>query len=207
MNKQCRNFRLGIFGGTFNPIHLGHLVTAEAVRVEYGLSRILFIPAANPPHKHDPADILPADQRLAMTVMAVHTNPHFSVSDMELQRTGPSYTVDTIDALRENYGEAAELWFITGADAMNELSTWHHAGELLEKCHFIVADRHGTELETDALKQQFGELAETHIHRAATPAIGISSTDIRKRIRERKSIKYMVPEKVETYIHKEGLYR
>ena len=199
--------RLGIMGGTFDPIHMGHLIMAEAVRDEFGLDRVLFIPAAHPPHKQGRWDLAGAEHRYRMTELAVRSNPYFDISDMELHRKEPSYSVVTIDRLRESYGQDAEFYFITGADAINELFTWYHAEELLEKCCFIAANRQGTELDMELLRSHFGELAEKRIHQLVTPAVEISSTDIRQRIHRGRSINYRVPAAVEEYIDKEGLYR
>ena len=201
MRKQ----RVGIMGGTFDPIHLGHLLTAEAVRDALGLDEILFVPAAVPPHKQGKDIVLP-EHRLRMAVLATAANPHFMVSDIELHRQGPSYTVDTIDALKVQRGERAEFYFITGADAINELATWHDVRELLQKCHFIAATRQGTALAREELYRQFGELAREHIHEVVTPELEISSTEIRQRVRKGASIRYMVPDAVADYIYKEGLY-
>jgi len=201
-----RKFRLGIMGGTFNPIHMGHLATAEAVWDGFALDEVLFIPAAIPPHKKGHEIISPM-HRLKMTELATASNPHFKVSDMELRRTGPSYSVDTVTALRGIFGEHTELYFITGADAINELFTWYHAAELLERCHFIAATRQGTVLDQESLREHFGALVEKHIHQLDTPALEISSTDIRERLRNGRSIRYLVPRPIEEYIAKEGLYR
>ena len=128
MGKKKR--RIGLMGGTFNPIHLGHLITAEAVWETFGLDEVLFIPSAHPPHKDEHGMIGP-DHRLRMTELAIQGNPHFRISDIELRRQGPSYAVDTVKKLKEIYGGDAELYFITGADAVNDLYTWYHARELL----------------------------------------------------------------------------
>ncbi|MBQ1510841.1 MAG: nicotinate-nucleotide adenylyltransferase [Selenomonadaceae bacterium] len=198
--------RIGILGGTFDPIHLGHLLTAEAVRDALGLDEILFIPAAIPPHKRG-REIAPPEHRLRMTVLATAANPYFRVSDIELHREGPSYTVDTIDALQEQRGNMAEFYFITGADAINELATWHDVHSLLQKCHFVAATRQGTVLARESLHREFGAIAREHIHEVPTPEMEISSTEIRRRIRQGASIRYMVPDAVAEYIYKEGLYR
>ena len=198
--------RIGILGGTFDPVHLGHLLTAEVVRDTLGLDELLFIPAFIPPHKQH-RDIALPEHRFRMVVLATATNPHFRVSDMELHREGPSYTVDTMDALRAQRGEEAEFYFITGADAINELATWHDVHSLLHKCHFVAATRQGTALARDCLSDEFGELARERIHEVPTPELEISSTEIRRRVRRGMSIRYMVPDAVADYIYKEGLYR
>lgn len=198
--------RIGIMGGTFDPIHTGHLLTAEAVRDALGLDEILFIPAALPPHKQGRELALP-EHRLRMAVLATASNPHFRVSDIELHRKGPSYTVDTIDALRGERGRGTGFFFITGADAINDLATWHDVKTLLQGCHFVAATRQGTALARGELDREFGDLGHEHIHEVVTPELEISSTDIRQRVREGRSIRYMVPDAVAEYIYKEGLYQ
>lgn len=202
MAKKCR---IGIMGGTFDPIHLGHLVTAEAVRIKYGLERVVFIPAGMPPHKQG-AKITPALQRYIMVVLATSSNPYFTVSPIEVNRPGPSYTIDTIRELRTMCGAQTELFFITGADAIQELAAWKDIKELLTMCHFIGATRPGCLSTIDAVIAKLGTLGRRRIHRLATPELDISSTDIRERVRQGRSIKYIVPESVEAYIKKEGLY-
>lgn len=199
-------WQIGIMGGTFDPIHLGHLLTAEAVRDAMDLNEILFIPAAVPPHKRERRIASPV-HRLRMTMLATATNPHFRVSDIELHRAGPSYTVDTVDALRKEWGGDASFYFITGADAINDLATWHDVHELLHKCHFVAARRQGTALARERLEEEFGALGREHIHEVPTPELEISSTEIRRRVRRGASIRYMVPDAVADYIYKEGLYR
>lgn len=198
--------KIGIMGGTFDPIHIGHLVAAEAVRLEYGLDKVVFIPAGNPPHKQN-SKVTPAMHRFVMTVMATYSNPDFLVSTIEIERSGPSYTIDTVTALIEQYGHETEFYFITGVDAAQDLKTWHHIDKLLDMCHFVAAARPGCISTLDSIIKDFGLKGQQRIHRLATPELEISSTDIRERVRLGKSIKYIVPESVETYIFKEGLYR
>lgn len=197
--------KIGIMGGTFDPIHIGHLVTAEAVRIEYGLEKVLFIPAANPPHKQD-SMVTAAMHRYIMTVMATYSNPYFFVSPIELERSGLSYTIDTVKALIRLYGDHTELYFITGADAVQDLPTWEKVDELIGLCHFVAAARPGCISRLEDVIKRFGSLGRQRIHRLATPELEISSTDIRERVRQGRSIKYIVPESVESYIFKEGLY-
>ncbi|MEG6585745.1 nicotinate-nucleotide adenylyltransferase [Dendrosporobacter sp. 1207_IL3150] len=198
--------KIGIMGGTFDPIHIGHLVTAEAVRIEYSLDKVIFIPAANPPHKQD-LQVTPAIHRYIMTVMATYSNPYFFVSDIELSRPGLSYTIDTLTHLISQFGEKTEFYFITGADAIQDLPTWERVQELLNLCHFIAATRPGCLSTLDNIIRYFGPQGRRRIHRLATPELEISSTDIRERVKKGRSIKYIVPESVENYILKEGLYR
>lgn len=142
---------IGIMGGTFDPIHTGHLLTAEFVRDAYGLEKVLFIPAAHSPFKLDKR-VASAEDRLAMTELAVAGNPHFEASDIEMCREGVSYTSDTIAALHEYFGPEVPLYFITGADAINDLPDWHQPWELLASCHFIAARRQGTALDMAKLR-------------------------------------------------------
>ena len=197
--------KIGIMGGTFDPIHLGHLATAEAVREIFALDEILFMPAARPPHKLD-KNVTDERHRLAMTILATRSNKFFRVSDMELKRAGLSYTFDTMNELHKTFGTSTELFFIIGADSLANLSKWHAARELVEKCHFIATTRQGVESDFSAAEKFFGAAAIEHIHRVTTPGLEISSTDIREKIRRGRSIKYLVPEAVEEYVLKEGLY-
>ena len=197
--------KIGIMGGTFDPIHLGHLATAEAVRELFTLDKILFIPAARPPHKLG-RHVTDERHRLAMVQLATHSNKFFRVSDMELRRTGLSYTLDTVNELHKTFGNSTELFFIIGADSLADLSKWHAARELVNKCHFIATTRQGVNLDFSAVENFFGTAAIENIHRVTTPGLEISSTDIREKIRLGRSIKYLVPEIVEEYIFKEGLY-
>ena len=197
--------KIGIMGGTFDPIHLGHLATAEAVRELFTLDEILFIPAARPPHKLG-RKVTDENHRLTMTILATRSNKFFRVSDMELKRTGLSYTLDTIDELHKTFGSATELFFIIGADSLADLSKWHEAKKLVEKCHFIATTRQGVDIDFSAVRNYFGTAAIKHIHRVTTPGLEISSTDLRERIKSGRSIKYLVPEAVEEYILRKGLY-
>lgn len=198
--------RIGILGGTFDPIHVGHLMTAEAVRDEFGLDKVIFVPAAVPPHKMD-QQVTEARHRYLMTVLATNSNPHFDVSPIEMDRPGPSYTIDTIYELKRQYGENTDLFFITGADAIAEIPTWDRIEELLGLCQFIAAARPGFLPNVDNIREYFGELGSARIHRLETPELEISSTNIRDRVERGFSIKYIVPSTVENYIYKEGLYK
>lgn len=199
------NHKIGIMGGTFDPIHIGHLFIAEAVRTEYKLDKILFIPSANPPHKQNSC-VTRAMDRYAMTVLATHSNPHFSVSDIEFRRSGPSYTIDTVRELTEIYGRDTEFYFVTGADTIQEIPTWKNIHDLLELCNFVATLRPGCVNSIDNIVEYFGEQGRRRIHQLPTPELEISSTDIRQRIKSGKSIKYIVPESVENYLRKENLY-
>jgi len=197
---------IGIMGGTFDPVHFGHLVTAEGARHDFGLEKVVFVPAACPPHK-DPGYILAAAHRLRMTALAVASNPYFSVSALEVERRGPSYTIDTVREMQAAHPGRA-IYFITGADAVLEILTWKNVEELLGMCFFIAATRPGYQLEN--LRGRLAGLPPgqvARIHSLPVPALAISSTDIRQRVREGRPIKYLLPEAVEGYIQREGLYR
>jgi nicotinate-nucleotide adenylyltransferase len=196
--------RVGIMGGTFDPMHYGHLVTAEAAREQYGLEEIVFVPSGRPPHK-TAGTVSDFWHRYQMAVLATAANPYFEVSRMEYERGGCSYTVDTIRAFRQLYGAGAELFFVTGADAVLEIIEWKQPEELLAMCRFIASTRPGYDLRQ--LNALLGEYFSGSISILEIPAPDISSSDIRRRVGMGVSIKYLVPEAVEAYIIKNGLYR
>ena len=198
--------RIGILGGTFDPIHLGHLATAESVREIFKLDEVLFIPAARPPHKSE-KKITPEVHRVMMTYLATKSNENFQVSVMEIMREGLSYTLDTVKELQKKYANKAELFFIIGSDSMADLPTWYQSKKLVEECHFISAARPGVSADLNAVKNFFGEAGAKNIHQVITPGIDISSTEIREKVLNGQSIKYLVPEVVEEYIRKENLYK
>ncbi|WP_314627534.1 nicotinate-nucleotide adenylyltransferase [uncultured Selenomonas sp.] len=197
--------RVGIMGGTFDPIHMGHLVIAEAARETLGLSQVIFIPAAQPPHKTG-RKVAAAEHRLRLTQLAVEGNPHFCALDLEMRREGPSYSYDTLRALVEEHGESTDFYFIVGGDELDTIFTWHRVSELFSLCHFAAAKRKGSPIRLDDVRERLGEEVLARIHPVNTPELEISSTDIRRRLREGRSIRYLVPEKVEACIYKEGLY-
>ncbi len=192
-------------GGTFDPIHFGHLVTAEEALVQFNLDKVIFMPTGQPARKAD-SPVTPAEHRYLMTVIATAANPDFDVSRMEVDRPGLTYTVDTMTTLREIHGPHAELFFITGADAVWEIATWKEAERFRGICRFIAATRPGYDLDTAA--EEHGEsLSRLDIEFIEVPALAISSTDIRRRAADRRPIRYLAPEPVVSYIEKYGLYR
>lgn len=206
IKMENRKKAIGIMGGTFDPIHYGHLVTAEAVRAEYGLERVFFVPSGHPPHKED-QKVTYAEQRFLMTFLAIAGNYYFEVSRMEIERPGKSYAYDTITAFRKLFPDY-RIYFITGADAVKEILTWHRFDELLDLCSFVGATRPGYCLE-DMLKGDEQLVAPDYMDKITVievPAMAISSSEIRKRVREGKPIKYLLPEDVEQYIYKHGIY-
>lgn len=191
--------RLGILGGTFNPIHIAHLLVAEQVAEARQLGKVLFIPTCIPPHKNSP-DIAPPEDRYRMTVLATEANPRFEVSRIELDRPGRSFTKDTLQQLLEIYPES-ELFYIIGSDAVAELSTWREPELVLELATFLVAMRPGHDLAR--IEERFTKRIEV-VH---VSGLDVSSTDIRERVRKGLSIRYLVPLKVEQYIAQKGLYQ
>lgn len=198
---------IAIMGGTFDPIHYGHLVTAEAVRHKFGVEKVLFVPTGNPAHK-DSQFVTHHEHRYLMAVLATMTNPLFEVSRMEIDRPGKTYTIDTITELRRLCGEGVKLYFITGADAIHQIFTWKDPEKLLSLCDFVGVTRPG--YKKNALFEEIDEIKknyESKIHYMEVPSFAISSSDIRHRVRNDAPIKYFLPESVEAYIEKFRLYR
>src|SRR5436853_7090292 len=195
--------RLGVMGGTFDPIHYGHLGTAEAALGQFELDEVVFVPTGQPwmkTHNH----VSPPEHRYLMVVVATASNPRFSVSRIEIDRPGPTYTVDTLRALKEAHTEDPELFFITGADATLEILAWKEPEDVLELAHFIAATRPGYDI---ASFEQEAPTSQIKVTVMSVPALAISSTDIRRRVKEGRPIRYLVPEGVKSYIEKAGLYR
>ena len=190
--------RLGVMGGTFDPLHLGHLVAASEVLSRLRLELVLFMPTGNPWQKQSYSD---PEDRYLMTVLGTASNPRFAVSRMEIDREGPTYTADTMEMLRDFHGAAVELFFIAGADAAMKLRTWKKIERLAELAKVIVVTRPGFQL--GAVDPE-PNLPEVHI--MEMPAIAISSSDIRERVADGRPIDYLVPDEVAEYIRKNGLY-
>lgn len=184
-------------GGTFDPVHLGHLVTAEQARADLALDEVVFVPAGQPWQKDGTTS---AEHRYLMTVLATAPNPAFSVSRIEIERPGPTYTVDTLRGLHERLPGVA-LHFVTGADAILDILTWRDAQECLRLAHFVAATRPGHDLE--GLDKE--GLTE-HVTVLDVPALAISSTDVRTRFGAGRPVAYLVPTAVEQYARKHGLY-
>jgi nicotinate-nucleotide adenylyltransferase len=186
-------------GGTFDPIHHGHLVAASEVADRFALDQVVFVPTGQPWQKGDVA-VSPAEDRYLMTVVATASNPRFHVSRVDIDRVGPTYTVDTLRDLRDQFGTAAELYFITGADALERILSWKDVDKLFALAHFVGVTRPGFEL-TDA------HLPADTVSLVEVPAMAISSTACRARVAAGKPVWYLVPDGVVQYIAKRGLYR
>ncbi len=196
---------IGIMGGTFDPIHYGHLAAAEAARFSFSLNKVIFVPTAYPPHKKKQG-VTDPQIRYTMTEMAISTNPKFEISSVELRRKGPSYTVDTLREFRELY-KGVQMYFITGADAILEIFTWKDVDALLKISQFIAVTRPGyKQKELDeiikAIKSRYNKI----VHVLSVPAVAISSSEIRKLCKRQRPIKYLLPESVEEFIYEHGVY-
>ena len=203
--KDCKS--IAIMGGTFDPIHNGHLVTAEAVRHRFNVDRVVFMPAGQPAHKAD-KKVTHNEHRYLMTVLATMRNENFEVSRIEIDRPGLTYTIDTIEALKKMCRNDVRLYFITGADAIHQIMTWKEPERLLTLCDFVAVTRPG--YDRTKLFADIGEIREKYesrIHYMEVPALAISSSDIRQRARKGEPIKYLLPQEVEDYIYKFGLYQ
>ena len=194
MTKLC-------FGGTFNPLHVGHLLISRAVAEAAGYSKVVLIPTATPPHKPEAADLAGACHRLALCQVVATCDPFFEVEDLELKRTGPSYTLETVRELKAR-GWPEVHWLI-GADMVEILPQWHRVSELLREVRFVIAQRPGHSIAWDRLPPEIGQLRSQVVR---VPLLEISASEIRRRVREGKSIRYLVPPEVERYIADHKLY-
>jgi len=191
--------KLAIMGGTFNPPHLGHLICAEEAYDHFKFDKVIFIPSARPPHK-DNNEVLDAQHRYMMTLLAVQSNPHFEVSRIELDRPGRSYSIETVKELKLMYGQATELYWIIGADSVLDMFIWKDVDELLSLCNFVAINRPGYDL--SKADQRF--LSKVQLFRAT--GVDISASKVRRRVEQGKTIRYLVPSNVENYISENGLY-
>jgi nicotinate-nucleotide adenylyltransferase len=187
--------KIGILGGTFNPVHVGHLILAEEVREKAALDKIIFVPTYLPPHK-DNSEIAAASDRFRMLKMAIKGNRYFTVSDVEIKRQGQSYTIDTVKQFKDKFPED-ELYFITGSDMLKYLDEWKDLSEILKLVKFIVATRPGYPLEK----------IPSYISTVSIRAVDVSAFEVRQASREGKSFRYLVPEQVYNYIAKRRLYK
>ncbi|HEX4700630.1 MAG TPA: nicotinate-nucleotide adenylyltransferase [Pseudonocardiaceae bacterium] len=190
--------RIGVMGGTFDPVHHGHLVAASEVASRFGLDEVVFVPTGEPWQKTD-RQVSPAEDRYLMTVIATASNPRFTVSRADIDRKGPTYTIDTLTEMHDAYPDA-QLFFITGADALEQILSWRKAEEMFEYAHFIGVTRPGYHLNGEHLPRGAVTLVEV-------PAMAISSTGCRVRVASGEPVWYLVPDGVVQYISKRGLYR
>lgn len=207
--RQKLTRKIGVLGGSFDPVHLGHLIIAEHILGRLGLDTVLFIPCNIPPHKRAAA-VAPAAHRMQMVRCAVRGNPRFQASDMEIVRGGVSYSVDTLRTLRVIYSDSTEIYFIIGADSLMELASWREYRTLLSLCRIVTAARPGfVPGRWPAQKGLYtrSEIAAIRRYCVHSPLIEISSTEIRRRSGNGLSIRYMVPDAVARYITARGLYR
>jgi nicotinate-nucleotide adenylyltransferase len=192
--------RIGVMGGTFDPIHHGHLVAASEVQGWFGLDEVIFVPTGQPWQKAD-RDVSPAEHRYLMTVIATAANPRFTVSRVDIDRSGPTYTVDTLRDLRAERPDA-DLYFITGADALTDIFSWHDAEDAFDLAHFVGCTRPGADMDPATL----AKIPHDRVTMVEVPALAISSTDCRERQRAGQPVWYLVPDGVVQYITKHGLY-
>jgi nicotinate-nucleotide adenylyltransferase len=191
--------RLGIMGGTFDPIHHGHLVAASEVAHLFALDEVVFVPTGQPWQKNG-RKVASAEDRYLMTVIATASNPRFSVSRIDIDRPGPTYTVDTLREMRELHAPETEFFFITGADALEKMLAWHNAEDMFGLAHFIGCTRPGHSLADPGLPEGKVSLVEV-------PALSISSTECRERVQAGEPIWYLVPDGIVQYINKRNLYQ
>lgn len=192
--------RVAVMGGTFNPIHYAHLISAEQVRTGLGYDTILFIPSARPPHKVADVDIIEPEHRYQMVLLAIAENPHFEASRIELERAGPSYTIETLKALKQLYGDMTELAWIIGADSLIEYEVWRDFDEVLERCVMIATTRPNYDLKRVPLE------IRKRVTTFPITGVDISATVIRERVRKGFSIQYLLPARVHAYIDQHQLY-
>lgn len=202
--SECK--RIGILGGTFNPIHNGHLFMAEYAREACSLDKVLFIPTGVS-YMKKAADILPGEERMRMLELSIESNPYFEVSDIELKRLGNTYTFETLEALKSQY-PASELFFIVGADCLFTIANWYKPKRIFANCTLLAAGRnHATQETLEEKKKYLEKEFQAHIILLDFPTMDISSTTIRENVYCEKSIRYMVPEKVYDYIYEKGFYQ
>jgi nicotinate-nucleotide adenylyltransferase len=198
---MARRPRIGVMGGTFDPIHHGHLVAASEVQAWFDLDEVIFVPTGQPWQKSD-REVSPGEDRYLMTVIATASNPRFSVSRVDIDRPGPTYTIDTLREMTEARPNS-DLFFITGADALGQILTWHDADKVFELAHFVGCTRPGTSIDDETLTG----LPPDRITIIEIPALAISSTECRTRASKGEPVWYLVPDGVVQYIAKRGLYR
>jgi len=200
--------RIGLLGGSFNPIHHGHLIVARAIAEHVGLNRVVVLPSSFPPHK-SPRTLIDSRHRAEMVRLAIEPEPLFAFSDFDLLREGPSYTIETITHFQKQLGPEAVLYWLIGGDWLQDLPNWRRGGELIDACEIITAVRPGwMRFDWDGVAREVGAARAEKLRRGVleTPLVDISSTDIRARVRQGRSIRYLVTDPVVAYIERHGLY-
>jgi nicotinate-nucleotide adenylyltransferase len=197
--------RIGVLGGSFDPIHIGHLILAQEACEQLGLACVYFVPAGEPPHKRD-RKLTPVEQRVTMTQLAIAGNPAFRLSRVDADRPGPHYTVDMIRILKGQFSPESELYFLMGFDSLVELPTWHRPGDLIASCRLVALTRPNIAVDWAALEARLPGIRE-RVTLIDMPELEIASHDLRDRVAQGRRIRYMVMEPVAAYIEQNGLYR
>jgi len=203
-NPQSAILRVGVLGGTFDPVHIGHLILAEEARDLLDLSIIYFVPAGDPPHKRD-RRLAPVDERVRMIELAIAGNACFQVSRVDADRPGPHYTIDMVELIKGQLPVGSELYFLMGFDSLRDLPGWHEPARLVAACHLVALTRHDIELDWDKLEAALPGIRE-RVTILDMPELEIASNQIQARVRAGRSIRYLVPDEVRGYIAREGLY-
>ncbi len=196
--------RVAVLGGTFDPIHVGHLILAEQARDQLDLSEVYFVPAGDPPHKQD-RQLAPAMERLALVQLAIAGNPAFRASRVDIDRPGPHYTVDMVRIFQGQLPPGGQLFFLMGYDSLAELPTWYEPAQLVSACHLVALTRHAVPLDWAALEKALPGIRQ-RVTLLDMPELEISSHDVQQRIRAGRSIRYLVPDAVGGYIREHALY-
>lgn len=205
LESAPRARRIGVLGGTFDPPHLGHLWLATLAADAMELDRVLFMPAAEPPHK-PPDGVSRATDRLLMTRLAIAGDPAFELCPIEMERPGPSYTIDSVEELDDRYGPDVRLFLVMAGDSLQQIDTWREPDRLLDRIEWVVGPRPGSAPRPEALEERFGQRA-SRIHLLSGPSLDVSSSEIRRRVAAGHAIRYLVPRGVEELIVDRGLYR
>jgi nicotinate-nucleotide adenylyltransferase len=204
-NEGTRRPKIGVFGGTFDPIHIGHLILAEEAWFQLGLDGVYFAPAGDPPHKQD-RRLTPIVHRITMCELATRDIDYITVSRIDADRPGPHYTADMVRLLSQQAGDNAQIFFLMGMDSLRDLPSWHEAAWLVENCRLVALSRHDVRLDWDALERALPGIRERVVI-LDMPELEIASNKIQQRVRNRQTIRHQVPRAVEEYIYANGLYR
>jgi nicotinate-nucleotide adenylyltransferase len=203
-NPPFVNLRVGLLGGTFDPIHIGHLILAEEARDQLKLDLVYFVPAGNPPHKQG-RRLAPVEARVQMTELAVAGNDAFRVSRVDADRAGPHYTIDMVQIIQGQLPPGCELFFLMGFDSLTELPTWHEPARLIAACHLVALTRHDIEVDWEKLEAALPGIRQ-RVTLLDMPELEIASHQLQERIRQGRTIRYLIPEPVRQYIARERIY-